>query len=212
MLGIQEKIKRLVDFCGSLILIILLSPLLLVIGAMVKISSPGHALFTQERMGKDQRRFKIYKFRTMRNPPEGTYSVDGVLYKANGDILEPSSTRITPIGRILRKTSLDELPQLFNILNGTMSFVGPRPTLPYQVNNYSEKQKRRFAVRPGVTGLAQVNGRNDLTWSEKIEYDLRYIDKFSLWNDLMILLKTVLVVLGNKGIDFTKEDKMTHKK
>ena len=107
--------------------------------------------------------------------------------------------------------SLDELMQIFNVINGTMSFVGPRPTLPYQVENYTEHQKKRMLMRPGVTGWAQVNGRNDLTWSEKIEYDIEYVEKFSLWFDIRICLKTVSVVLKQDGIAFTKNDAITAK-
>lgn len=212
MRKLQLGIKRCFDFVFSLLMIIILSPVLLIIALLVKISSPGKAVFTQERMGKDQKRFNICKFRTMKNPPIGTYSVDGVLYKPSGDILEPSITRVTRIGKILRKTSLDELMQLFNIFNGSMSFVGPRPTLPYQAEKYTEEQKRRFALRPGVTGLAQVNGRNTLTWVEKIQYDLEYVDRFSILLDLKILIKTVAVVFKGEGINLEKEDPMTAKK
>ena len=208
---LQLGVKRVFDVVCSFLMIVLLSPLLLIIAGLVKLSSPGKAVFTQERMGKNEKRFNIYKFRTMRNPPEGTYSVDGVLHKPNGELLEPSSTRITLIGRFLRKTSLDELMQLFNILNGTMSFVGPRPPLPYQVEKYTPEQKRRFLVRPGVTGLAQVNGRNELTWAEKIEYDLEYVDHFSLLLDAKILYKTVAVVFKKEGIDLKKDDPMMKK-
>lgn len=204
-------VKRVFDFVVSLLMIIVASPIMLIVAILVKISSPGNIVFQQERMGKGQKRFKIYKFRTMKNPPEGTYSVDGVLHKPNGEILEPSITRVTKIGKFLRKTSLDELMQLFNILNGTMSFVGPRPTLPYQVEKYTEDQKRRFDVRPGVTGWAQVNGRNNLTWAEKIRYDLEYVDNFSLLLDLKILFKTVGVVFKKEGINLEKEDPMMAK-
>lgn len=211
MKNIAFGVKRAVDFVASLLMIIVLSPVLLIVAILVKLSSPGDVVFKQERMGKGQKRFKIYKFRTMKNPPEGTYSVDGVLHKPNGDILEPSVTRITKIGKILRKTSLDELMQLFNILNGTMSFVGPRPTLPYQVEKYTEDQKRRFLVRPGVTGWAQVNGRNNLTWEEKIRYDLEYVDNFSLLMDVKILFKTVGVVFKKEGIELKNDDPMMTK-
>lgn len=209
---LQLGIKRIFDFVCALIMIIVLSPLLIILAVLVKLSSPGKAVFMQERMGKDEKRFMIYKFRTMRNPPEGTYSVDGVLYKPNGEVLEPSITRVTKIGKILRKTSLDELMQLFNVLNGTMSLVGPRPTLPYQSENYSEEQKQRFKMRPGVTGLAQINGRNALTWTEKIQYDLEYVESFSIWLDIKILFKTVAVVLKKEEIEFEKEDSLTAKK
>ena len=214
MRNLQLFIKRVFDIVVSLTMIIVLTviPVLIIIPILIKLTSKGPAVFVQERSGKDGKVFNIYKFRTMSLPPEGTYSVDGVLYKPNGELLEPSSNRITKVGAVLRKTSLDELMQLFNILNGTMSFVGPRPTLPYQAQNYSEEQKRRFAMRPGVTGWAQVNGRNDLTWSEKINFDLAYVDNFSLLFDLKILFKTVAVVLKKEDVAFTKEDSLTAKK
>ena len=142
--NIQIAFKRGFDFVCALIMIILLFPLMLIVAVSVKISSSGKIVFKQERVGKNGKKFMIYKFRTMKNPPKGTYSVDGVLHKPNGDILEPSSTRITKIGKFLRKTSLDELMQLFNILEGSMSFIGPRPPLPYQVANYSDEQKIRL--------------------------------------------------------------------
>ena len=128
----------------------------------------------------------------------------------NGNMLEPKQ-RITKLGAILRKTSIDELAQLFNIINGTMSFVGPRPTLPYQSERYNERQKKRHDMRPGITGWAQVNGRNELTWSEKLEYDVEYIEKFSLLFDIKILFKTVAVVLKQDGIAFTKNDAINAK-
>lgn len=213
MRNFQLFIKRAFDIVASLLMILALTiiPVLIIVPILIKLTSKGPAVFVQERMGKDGKVFNIYKFRTMRLPPEGTYSVDGVLYKPNGELLEPSSTRITKLGAVLRKTSLDELMQLFNILNGTMSFVGPRPTLPYQAQSYSDEQKRRFAMRPGVTGWAQVNGRNGLTWTEKIAYDLEYVDNFSLLFDLKIFFKTVAVVLKKEEIAFTKEDALTAK-
>jgi len=209
----QFGVKRLLDIIFSALLIVLLTviPFLIVIPIVIKCTSPGGAIFKQERMGRNCKRFNIYKFRTMRNPPEGTYSVDGVLYKPDGTLLEPSSTRITKVGAFLRKTSLDELMQLFNVFNGTMSFVGPRPTLPYQAESYTKEQMRRFEVRPGVTGLAQVSGRNDLTWTEKIKYDVEYVDHYSLGLDAKILLRTVKVVLKKDDIEFTKEDSLTAK-
>ena len=209
----QLIIKRAFDIVASLLMIIALTviPVLIVVPIIIKITSPGPAVFVQERMGKDGKVFKIYKFRSMSLPPKGTYSEGGKLYLPNGELLPPSSNRITKFGAFIRKTSIDELMQLFNILNGTMSFVGPRPTLPYQAESYHEEQKRRFEMRPGVTGWAQVNGRNDLTWTEKIRYDLEYIDNFSLWMDFKILLRTVLVVLKMDQIEFKKEDSITSK-
>ncbi len=198
-------IKRLFDVCSSfaLMLALIVIPVLIVIPIMIKLTSKGPAVFTQERVGKDGKVFKIYKFRTMLIPEES--------YDNEGNPLEPVQ-RITKVGKLLRKTSLDELMQLFNVMNGTMSVIGPRPTLPYQVENYTEEQKRRHEMRPGITGLAQINGRNDLSWTEKIEYDITYIDNFSLWLDIKILFKSVLTVLKKDGIEFTKNDVINSKK
>ena len=202
---IQLFIKRAFDITVSLLAILFLIaiPVLIVIPIIIKLTSKGPAVFKQERVGKNGKIFKIYKFRTMRIPED---SLD-----ENGNQLEPKK-RITKVGAFLRKTSLDELMQLFNILGGSMSFVGPRPTLPYQVERYNERQKTRHNMRPGITGWAQVNGRNDLAWSEKIEYDVEYIEKFSLWFDIKIFFKTVGVVLGQKGIAFHKNDALNGKK
>lgn len=204
MKNIQLFLKRLFDICVSIVLIVVLTviPVLIVVPIIIKLTSRGPAVFTQDRVGKNGKVFKIYKFRTMKLPED---SID-----ENGNVLEPKQ-RITKVGKFLRKTSLDELAQLFNVLGGTMSIVGPRPTLPYQVENYNEEQKRRHDMRPGVTGWAQVNGRNDLTWTQKIEYDIEYIDNFSLWFDVKILFRTVAVVLKMDGIAFTKDDSINKK-
>jgi lipopolysaccharide/colanic/teichoic acid biosynthesis glycosyltransferase len=204
MRNFQLFIKRAFDIVAGCIIVLLLTviPVLIVVPILIKATSKGPAVFTQDRVGKDGKVFKIYKFRTMLIPEE---SLD-----KDGNQLEPKQ-RITKVGRILRKTSIDELMQIFNVIGGTMSFVGPRPTLPYQVERYSEEQKRRHNMRPGITGLAQVSGRNNLSWSEKIEYDVEYIDKFSLWFDIKILFKTVAVVFKKEGIDFVKHDAITSK-
>lgn len=204
MRNFQLFIKRAFDICVCTVLAIILIaiPVLIIIPVVIKLTSKGPAVFTQERAGKDGEIFKIYKFRTMRIPED---SLD-----ENGNMLTPPE-RITKVGRFLRKTSLDELMQLFNVLNGTMSIVGPRPTLPYQVDNYTDEQKRRLEMRPGITGWAQVNGRNDLSWTEKIEYDITYIDNFSLWLDIKILFKTVVTVFKKEGIEFTKNDAINMK-
>jgi len=200
----QLFIKRAFDIIASFTLIVLLIaiPVFIVVPILIRLTSKGPAVFTQERVGKNGKIFKIYKFRTMRIPED---SLD-----ENGNQLPPKE-RITKVGRFLRKTSIDELMQLFNILGGSMSFVGPRPTLPYQTERYTEEQKKRHDMRPGVTGWAQVNGRNDLTWTEKIEYDVEYIEKFSLWFDIKIFFRTVGVVFGMKGIAFTKDDAINAK-
>ena len=204
MRKIQLFIKRAFDLTVSLMLLILLIaiPVLIVVPIVIKLTSKGPAVFTQERAGKNGKVFKIYKFRTMLIPEES--------YDKDGNMLEPKD-RITKVGAFLRKTSIDELMQLFNIINGTMSFVGPRPTLLYQVERYNDRQKKRLEMRPGITGWAQVNGRNDITWGEKIEYDIEYIEKFSLWFDIKVLFKTVAVVFKQNGIAFTKDDAINAK-
>lgn len=205
MKTVQLCIKRVFDIVAGCIVTVglIIIPVFIIVPILIRATSKGSAVFTQDRVGKDGRIFKIYKFRTMLIPEES--------YDYEGNLLPPKE-RITKVGRILRKTSIDELAQVFNVINGTMSFVGPRPTLPYQVEHYTEEQKRRHEMRPGITGLAQVNGRNDITWSEKIKYDLAYIDNFSLWLDIKILLKTVFVVFKKEGIEFRMYDVITAKK
>lgn len=205
--------KRFFDITVSLFLIILLTaiPVLIVVPILIKLTSKGPAVYKQERVGKDGKVFNILKFRTMSNPPEGSVCIKGAYYTADGQLID-SRDRITKIGAFLRKTSLDELMQLFNILKGDMSIVGPRPTLVYQVERYNDEQRRRLEMRPGVTGWAQVHGRNDLTWTEKIVYDLQYIDHFSLGMDIRILFLTIGTVFGGKGVAFTKYDELTNYK
>lgn len=204
MRKIQLGIKRAVDIVVAIVLILLLIavPVLILIPIAICLESKGSAVFTQDRMGKDGKVFKIYKFRTMLILEE---SLD-----EDGNMMEPKQ-RITKVGAFLRKTSLDELMQVFNVLEGTMSIVGPRPSLPYQADNYTERQHKRFEMRPGITGWAQVNGRNNLTWTEKIEYDLEYIENYSLWFDIKILFRTVAVVFKQEGIAFEKHDAITAK-
>lgn len=205
MRKIQLAIKRIFDLVVGIGLVVVLTiiPVLIIVPIAIKLTSKGPAIFKQDRVGKNGKVFSIYKFRTMLVPEE---RID-----KDGNILAPKDS-ITKVGRFLRSTSLDELPQLFNVINGTMSIVGPRPTLPYQVENYTDEQKHRHDMRPGVTGLAQINGRNELTWTEKIQYDLDYINNYSLLLDIKILFKTVEVVLKRKGIDFEKEDAVINKK
>ena len=195
----QLFIKRAFDITVSLVMIILLTviPVLIVIPIAIKLTSKGPAVFKQERVGKGGKVFKIYKFRTMKRPED--------CLDENGVPLPPKQ-RITKVGRFLRKTSLDELMQLFNVLNGTMSIIGPRPTLPAQVEKYTDYHHQRHNMRPGVTGWAQVNGRNNINWSQKIDLDIEYINKFSLWMDIKILFKTVGVVFKRDGIEFRDGD------
>lgn len=184
------RIKNAVDFIGSIALLIVLWPLLLVIAILIKLESRGPVFFIQERIGRLGRPFQLYKFRTM---------VCDAMERGGYETSE-RDPRITKIGKFLRAWSLDELPQLWNIAKGEMSFIGPRPTLAYQVEKYSERERKRLLVKPGLTGLAQINGRNRLTWPERIEYDLQYIENFSLWQDIRILIKTVLLVIRQEGV------------
>jgi len=180
-------VKRGADVALCSAALVVLSPLLAVTAAAVKLDSPGPALFRQERLGRGGRAFVMYKFRTMTVGAEA-----GGVYEASGD------SRVTRLGRVLRRTSIDELPQLVNVVKGDMSIIGPRPTLtyhPWPLADYSPEQRRRFDVRPGVTGWAQVNGRKSLDWPSRIVLDVEYVDAMSPLFDLRILLKTVAKVL-----------------
>lgn len=187
--GIYEKyIKRPQDFICALLAVIILSPVMLITAILVKLKLGSPVIFSQERPGKDGKIFKLYKFRSMTNGKD-----------REGNLL-PDDIRLTPFGRKLRATSLDELPELFNIIKGDMSVVGPRPLLIQYLNRYNEHQARRHEVRPGFTGLAQIHGRNGITWEEKFEWDVQYVDKITFWGDWMIILDTVKVVLKHEGI------------
>lgn len=188
--------KRIIDIVLSLCASILLAPLLLIIGVLVYFKLGSPILFTQERPGKDEELFKLYKFRTM---TDGT-DEDGKLL--------PDSVRLTKFGKFLRSTSLDELPELWNILIGDMSIVGPRPLLVQYLSLYNDHQKRRHEVRSGLTGYAQVNGRNAISWPEKFNYDVEYIDKMCLTLDIKIVLKTVKQVLIKDGISSENSETM----
>jgi len=162
---------------------------LLFIAIAIKLDSSGPVLFTQIRAGKNGKPFTIYKFRTM---------IENAEEKGSGYFVEKNDDRITRVGAFLRRFSLDEFPQLINVLKGDMSLVGPRPTLMYQVKEYDDYQWRRLEVKPGITGWAQVNGRNKLTWPEKIEHDVWYVDNRSLWLDIKIIFKTFIVIFTEK--------------
>lgn len=181
-------IKRAVDIIGSLSALILLSPLMCVLCVLVRTKLGSPVLFKQQRPGKNGRIFTLYKFRTMTDECD-----------ENGRLL-PDEVRLTKFGKLLRSLSLDELPEFINILKGEMSFVGPRPLLVQYLPLYNERQAMRHNVRPGLTGLAQVNGRNLLTWAEKFEWDVKYVENISPWLDIKILLKTVCNVLRREGI------------
>lgn len=184
----QNYVKRGLDLILSLIAIILLSPIILTVAILVRVKLGSPILFKQERPGKKEKIFLMYKFRTMTDKKD-----------ENGELL-PDEKRLTGFGKKLRSTSLDELPELFNILKGDMSIVGPRPLLVQYLPLYNERQRHRHDVRPGFTGLAQINGRNSISWEEKFEWDVMYVENISLWNDIKIVLKTVGVVFHRTGI------------
>ncbi|KAA9302220.1 MULTISPECIES: sugar transferase [Aerococcus] len=185
----RNFLKRGIDFCLAFIALLLLSPVMVVTAILVhnKLGSP--VLFKQLRPGKNEKIFAMYKFRSMTDERD-----------EDGNLLA-DSVRLTDFGKKLRSTSLDELPELFNIIKGDMSFVGPRPLLIDYLKLYDEKQKQRHQVRPGLTGLAQVNGRNATTWKERFNYDIYYANHVSLWLDIKILVKTVKTVLTKDGIN-----------
>lgn len=191
MRGFYRAVKRFLDVTASFLGLVLLSPLLLAVSILIKIDSRGPVIFRQKRIGRNGKVFEIYKFRSMCVGAEKTGS--GV-YSGKGD------ARVTRIGKILRATSIDELPQLLNILKGEMSFVGPRPPLtyhPWKYEEYTDFQKRMFEVRPGITGWGQVNGRKDVEWHKRIELNVWYVDHMSLLLDIKIMFMTAFKVLTN---------------
>ncbi|MBC7087108.1 MAG: sugar transferase [Tissierellales bacterium] len=185
--------KRPLDFLLSLIALIVLSPLLLFMAILVRVKLGSPVIFKQQRPGLNEKIFTIYKFRTMTDEKD-----------ENGELL-PDSDRLTPFGKFLRSTSIDELPELVNILKGDMSIVGPRPLLVEYLPLYNEKQKLRHTVRPGLTGLAQVNGRNAITWEEKFDLDVKYAKNLTLKIDLFIVFRTIEKVIKREGIN-SKDD------
>lgn len=189
--------KRIIDFVASLTALIILSPLMALSAVLVKISDGGSVLFKQRRPGKDGKIFTVYKFRTMSEKTEDE----------NGRELSDVE-RMTKIGSFLRKASLDELPQLFNVLKGDMSFIGPRPLLCEYLELYTPYQMRRHEVLPGISGLAQVNGRNAITWEEKFDYDVYYVDHMSFWLDLKIIFKTIKNTLKRADINCSDNNTM----
>ena len=192
-----KYIKRSLDLITALFLVIILSPLMLIAAILIAVNRDGPILFKQERPGKDGKIFTVYKFRTMST----------MLRDKNGNELSDFD-RMTKIGNILRKTSVDELPQLFNIIKGEMSFIGPRPLLKEYLELYSPEQMRRHDVLPGISGWAQVNGRNTLTWDEKFAYDVYYVDHYSFKMDLKIFIKTIENVVSQDGINSDSENTM----
>ncbi|NQT33468.1 MAG: exopolysaccharide biosynthesis polyprenyl glycosylphosphotransferase [Candidatus Omnitrophica bacterium] len=189
--SIQKILKRIFDFLAAVFWLILLSPLFLLIAILVKITSKGPVFYRDTRVGTGGKEFIAYKFRSM---------VENAANMGLGIEVAENDSRITGVGEFLRHWSLDELPQLINVLTGEMSLVGPRPALPHQVAKYSDFEKRRLKVRPGITGWAQINGRNLISWKKRIELDIWYIDHWSLWFDLKILLLTPISALKKEGL------------
>ena len=184
----RKYLKRVMDFVLSLMAIIVLSPVLLIVAVLVRTKLGSPVLFKQERPGKDEKIFKLCKFRTMTDEKD-----------EHGELLS-DEVRLTKFGKMLRSTSLDELPELFNILKGDMSIVGPRPLLVQYLPRYNAEQKRRHEVRPGLSGLAQVNGRNAISWEDKFKYDVEYVDHVTFLGDWKIIFQTVWNVLKRDGI------------
>ena len=180
--------KNLVDLFVGLLILIVLIPILILISICVSISVGRPIFFKQKRIGKNNKSFIMYKFRTMREPKEGE------------NRLLSDADRVTKVGKFLRKTSLDELPEIINVIKGEMSLVGPRPLLDLHLELFDENQLRRHNVKPGMTGLAQVMGRQSLSFTQRTDLDVKYVEDLSLWLDVKIIIKTILVVLGADGI------------
>lgn len=186
--------KRVIDIIASFVGLLLLIPLFMILWVIIRSKLGKPVLFTQNRPGRGTKVFKLFKFRTMTNERDQT-----------GKLL-PDQLRITPLGRFLRKTSLDELPQLFNVLKGNMSLVGPRPLAVQYLPYYTEREMTRHRVRPGITGLAQVSGRNNLDWDKKLELDAQYVEKLSFLLDVQILFKTLIKVIKRQDVSETGVD------
>ena len=186
----RHFIKRVLDFSISLVALLCISPLLLIITIWLHFANKGAgAFFLQERPGKNERLFRVIKFKSMTDKRD-----------ADGNLL-PDKDRITTIGKFIRKTSIDELPQLINVLKGDMALIGPRPLLPEYLPYYTERERLRHTVRPGISGWAQVNGRNNVTWDEKLELDAYYVEHLNFWMDIRVILTTIKNVLGGKDVN-----------
>ena len=187
----KNFIKRILDIILSFLALVILSPLLILTAFLIRIKLGEPVFFKQQKKRKNEKIFGILKFRTMTDAKD-----------ENGNLL-PDEIRLTRFGQFLRSTSIDELPELLNILNGDMSIVGPRPLLVQYLERYNEEQKHRHDVKPGLTGLAQVNGRNGITWEEKFHYDLEYVKNITFYGDCKIIFQTVMKVFGREGISST---------
>ncbi len=187
----MPPVRRAIDIAVSATALVLTAPLVALAMVAIRLETPGDPLYRQRRVGREGREFDVLKLRTM---------VKGAEHQGAGLAIDAGDARITRVGNVLRRTSLDELPNLLNVLRGEMSLIGPRPTLPHQVAQYTERQRGRLAIRPGITGWAQVNGRAALPWGERIELDLYYIEHRSWRLDLEILRRTPAMVLGGSGL------------
>lgn len=195
---VQAALRRAFDLVVATAALVLFAPLMAVVALLVKLESPGPVFFRQTRVGKDEKPFQIIKFRTMKVAGPGEARVETAIGDIDTFVFRPKG-EVTRIGRFLRSTSLDELPNLFNVLRGEMAVVGPRPDEPELVAQYRPEWRRRHSVKPGITGLAQVNGRADLTYAEMMAYDLAYVDYHPFWRDVQIMLKTLGAVLRREG-------------
>jgi len=194
---LSRLIKNLIDRLVAASMLLFLSPFIGILAIAIRLNMGSPIIFSQPRGGKNNSTFTFYKFRTMTDECD-----------SNGKLL-PDMERLTPLGEFLRQTSLDELPQLWNVLIGDMSFVGPRPFIAVYLERYTAEQARRHSVNPGITGWAQINGRNSITWEEKFQLDLWYIDNWSLWLDIKIIAQTVFKIVSKEGIDEDQNTTMT---
>ena len=187
----RKYLKRVLDIIISLVVLTVLAIPAAIMAILIKLDSPGTVFFNQERVGKDGKRFLFLKFRTM---------VTNAMNVGAGVLVEKNDPRVTTTGKVLRKFSLDEIPQFVNVLFGDMSVIGPRPALKYQVDKYNDFQRRRLLVKPGITGWAQVNGRNSIPWDKRIEYDVEYVEDLSFLLDCKILIKTIPAIFSKRDI------------
>ena len=196
----HRPVKRVLDICGALLLLALCFPLMLTVALLIKTTSPGPVLFRQVRLGRTGRPFMIFKFRTMSVNAEQQLESHPALRRQHEQTFKlPNDPRITSLGRFLRRTSLDELPQVINVLKGDMSVIGPRPIVPRELIKYGSWGEKLLLVRPGLGGMWQVSGRSSTTYAERVRLDIEYVDRCSLWLDLTLLLRTVVAVLACRG-------------
>lgn len=188
-------LKRIIDFVGAVLALIVFGPLMIVIAVLIKILDPGPIFFRQERLGKDAKSFRIFKFRSMKVNAPDVRNADGSAFTGDDD------PRVTKLGRFIRKTSIDELPQFINVFSGEMSLVGPRPDQSNQLQYYTEAEKQKLSVKPGITGLAQISGRNSISWEDRKKLDVQYAQTRSVGMDIALMLKTIPYVLLRKDIN-----------